>query len=157
MPQVLTKEGYAKRKAELDYLKKVKRREISKTIGLAREHGDLKENAEYHAAREEQAMVEAKIRQLESQLAGATILDEESLPDGEVCIGTTVRLEDIDKGLELTYTLVSPVEANFSSGKISTTSPVAKGLMNKKVGEVAEINVPAGIRRYKILEIKKEI
>ena len=126
----------------------IKRRELSKAIGRDREHGDLKENAEYHAAKEEQGMVEAKIRRLETQLAGATFLDDEKLPDGIVCIGAKVRLKDLDRGSELAYTLVSPLEADYKSGKISITSPVASGLIGKKVDGVAEINVPAGIQRY---------
>lgn len=155
MGEMLTREGYQKLKMELDYLKKVKRKELSKAISEARGHGDLKENAEYHAAKDEQGRTEARIRQIEVQLTGATLLDDENLPDDRVCIGVKVKLKDISKDTEITYTLVSPVEANSTERKISVTSPVAQGLMNKKVGDVVEIKVPAGILRYEILGISR--
>lgn len=148
-------EGLKKLKDELEYLKKVKRRELSKAIGVAREHGDLRENAEYHAAKEEQGRVEAKIRLLESQIAQARLMEHENLPDDIVCIGTTVRLKDLNKNTEITYTLVSQIEADFAAGKISITAPVAKGLLSKKVGDIAEINIPAGQLRYEILSISR--
>lgn len=151
----LTVEGLNKLKDELNYLKEVKKRELSKAIGEAREHGDLRENAEYHAAKEEQGHVETKIRLLESQIAMARLIEEENLPDNIVCIGTRVKLINLDNNLEFFYQLVSPVEANFNSGKISILSPVAKGLLGKKVGDIAEINVPAGLLRYKILHISR--
>ena len=155
MGEVLTREGYKKLKEELDHLKKVKRREVTRAIGEARQHGDISENAEYQSAKEEQGMVEAKIRRLETQLAGATFLDDEKLPDGIVCIGAKVELKDLGRDSELTYTLVSPSEADYDEGRISVTSPVAKGILGKKVGDVVEINVPAGIRRYEILGISR--
>lgn len=155
MGEVLTREGYKRLSEELGYLKKVKRKELAKLIGEARAQGDLSENAEYHAAKEEQGKVEAKIRQLETMLFGAAILDDEILPDDRVCIGSKVRLKDLNKDTELTYTLVSPLEADYNEGKISISSPVAKGLLAKKVGDVAEINVPAGILRYEILDISR--
>jgi transcription elongation factor GreA len=151
----LSAEGLKKLKDELEYLKKVKRRELSKAIGEAREHGDLKENAEYHAAKEEQGRVEARIRFLESQIAQARVMEDEKLPDDIVCIGTTVKLKDLNKNTQLTYTLVSQVEADFNAGKIAVTAPVAKGLLGKKVGDIAEINIPAGLLRYEILSISR--
>jgi len=152
----LTAEGIKKLKDELEYLKKHKRKELSKAIGEAREHGDLRENAEYHAAKEEQGRVEARIRFLETQLSMARPIEDERLPDNMVCIGTTVRLKDLNKkDLELTYILVSPIEADFESGKISITSPVGKALLGKKVGDITEINVPAGQLRYEILSISR--
>lgn len=151
----LTAEGLKKLKDELSYLKTVKRRELSKAIGEAREHGDLRENAEYHAAKEEQGRNEARIRFLETQIATARLLEGENLPDNIVCIGTKVQLKNIDNNSELTYVIVSPAEANTNSGKISITSPVAKGLLGKKVGNIAEINIPAGLLRYEILNISR--
>lgn len=151
----ISAEGLKKLKDELEYLKKIKRRELSKAIGVAREHGDLKENAEYHAAKEEQGRVEAKIRFLESQIAQARLMESENFPDDIVCIGTTVKLKDLNKNTELTYTLVSQIEADFAAGKISITAPVSKGLLGKKVGDIAEINIPAGQLRYEILSISR--
>lgn len=151
----LSAEGLKKLKDELEYLKKIKRRELSKAIGVAREHGDLKENAEYHAAKEEQGRVEAKIRLLESQIAQSRLMENENLPDDIVCIGITVKLKDLDKNTEITYTLVNQVEADFAAGKISITAPVAKGLLGKKVGDIAEVNIPAGQLRYQILSISR--
>jgi transcription elongation factor GreA len=151
----LTKEGLKRLKEELDYLKRVKRRELSKAIGEAREHGDLRENAEYHAAKEEQGRVEAKIRLLESRLAQARLIEDEMIPQDMVCLGARVELKDLNKNRQLVYTLVSQVEADYEAGKISITSPVARGLLGKKVGDVAEINVPAGLLRYKILKISR--
>ncbi|MBU0566899.1 transcription elongation factor GreA [bacterium] len=155
MANLLTKEGYKKLIEELEHLKKVKRRELSKAIGVARELGDLKENAEYHSAKEEQGRVEAKIRQLETTLAGSTILEHERLPDDQVCIGIKVKLKDLNNNSELTYTVVSPPEADYAAGKISIISPVAKGLLGKKVGDKAEIRVPAGMLRYEILDMER--
>jgi len=155
MANLLTKEGYKKLSEELEHLKKVKRRDLSKAIGLARELGDLKENAEYHSAKEEQGRVEAKIRQLETTLAGSNILEHEKLPDDQVCIGIKVKLKNLNDSSEITYTLVSPAEANYEAGKISIISPVAKGLLGKKVGDKAEIRVPAGMLRYEILDMER--
>ncbi|MBU1487154.1 transcription elongation factor GreA [bacterium] len=155
MANLLTKEGYKKLSEELEHLKKVKRRDLSKAIGLARELGDLKENAEYHSAKEEQGRVEAKIRQLETTLADSNILEHEKLPDDQVCIGIKVKLKNLNDSSEITYTLVSPAEANYEAGKISIISPVAKGLLGKKVGDKAEIRVPAGMLRYEILDMER--
>jgi transcription elongation factor GreA len=155
MAEVLTKEGYKKLKEELDYLKKVKRRELSKAIGRARELGDLRENAEYQEAKIEQGRVEARIKYLETKLSGARFLEEERLPEDMVCVGAKVRLKDLDKGAELTYTLVSSLEADYDENRISVTSPVGRGLLGKKKGDVAEIRIPAGILRYEVLEIER--
>ncbi len=152
----MTRETIDKLRDELEYLRTKKRREISKAIGAARELGDLKENAEYHAAREEQGFVEARIKVLEDKLSRATVLDKEALPDNTVCIGVKVVLKDVDKGTEIAYTLVDTVEANFAERKIATTTPIAQGLMGKKVGDIAEIRVPIGIIRYEIIGIVRE-
>ncbi|MDI6786715.1 MAG: transcription elongation factor GreA [bacterium] len=151
----LTAEGLKKLTDDLNYLKTVKKRELSKAIGEAREYGDLKENAEYHAAKEEQGRIEAKIRLLESQIAMARLIEEENLPTDMICIGAKVELKNLDNNSEITYRLVSPIEANSNFGRISITSPVAKGLLGKKVGDIAKINIPAGLLHYEILNISR--
>jgi transcription elongation factor GreA len=151
----LTRQGYEKLREELESLKTVRRRELSKEIEKARAHGDLSENAEYDAAKEAQALNEKRIAELEEKLARARILDDENIPKDEVLIGATVKLKDLDSKDVLEYTLVSEVEADFSQGKISITSPVGKGLLGHKENETVEIKIPAGILRYKILKISR--
>ncbi|MBU0899914.1 transcription elongation factor GreA [bacterium] len=151
----LTTEGLNKLKEELNYLKNVRRGELSKAIGEARDLGDLRENAEYQSAKEEQGRTEAKIRFLEEKISRAKLVENEKFPTDTICIGSKVKLEDLDKNLEQIYTLVSPLETDFNSGKISIKSPVAKGLLGKKVSEVVEINIPAGQLHYKILDISR--
>lgn len=151
----LTKEGYKKLLEELEYLKKIKRRELSKAVGEARAHGDISENAEYDAAKEAQALNEKRIAELEAKLSRCRILDDENIPKDEILIGATVRLKDLDSGEEFEYTLVSEVEANYAEGKISITSPVGQGLLGHKENEIVEIKIPAGTLRYKILKISR--
>jgi len=151
----LTPEGYEKLRKELEYLKTVKRRELSKAIGEARAHGDISENAEYDAAKEAQGMNEKKISELDAKLASAQILDNAAMSSDEVLIGATVKLKDIDSGDELEYTIVAEEEANFDENKISIQSPVGTGLLNHKKGDVVEIQVPRGILKYKILKISR--
>lgn len=151
----LTREGYEKLIEELEYLQTVKRRELSKKIGTARAHGDISENAEYDAAKDAQAFNEMRIAKLEGNLSRVRIIDDEDIPKDEVLIGATVKLMNLDSGGELEYTLVSEVEADYDQGKISVTSPVGKGLCGCKENEVAEITVPAGVLRYKILKISR--
>lgn len=151
----LTPEGHKKLIQDLEHLKTVRRRQISKEIEKARGHGDISENAEYDAAKDAQAQNEQKIAELEFKLAHAQIIDNENISKDEVLIGATVSIQDTDTGEELQYTLVSEMEADYSQGKISISSPVGKGLMNRKVGEVAEITIPAGILKYKILKISR--
>ena len=151
----LTREGYEKLSAELEHLKTVKRRKLSKAIGEARSHGDIAENAEYDAAKEAQGLNEKKIAELEEKLAHARIIDNEKMSKDEVLIGATVKLKDLDTGEELEYTLVSEAEADYDQGKISTTSPVGKGLLNHKENEAVEIQIPAGMLKYKILKISR--
>lgn len=151
----LTPEGYEKLRKELEYLKTTKRRELSKAIGEARAHGDISENAEYDAAKEAQGLNEKRISELDAKLATAQILDNAAMSNDEVLIGATVKLKDMDSGEELEYTLVAEEEADFAENKISVQSPVGTGLMNHKVGEVAEIEVPRGILKYKILKISR--
>ena len=152
----LTRKGYQKLSEELEHLKTVKRRQLSKAIGEARAHGDISENAEYDAAKEAQGLNEKRIAELEAKLAGARIIDDEGLSTDEVLIGATVKLKDLDTDEELEYTLVSELEANYEEGKISVNSPVAKALLNHKVNETVEVNLPAGTLRYKILSISRE-
>jgi len=149
----LTAEGLENLKKELHQLKYVKRPEVSQKVATARDHGDLKENAEYHAAREELSLVETKVQILQDRIARARIIDETEISTDQVSILTRVQVEDQKTKKKFNYTLVSDDEANFKEGKISIASPVGKGLLGKKVGDAAEISVPAGILKYKILDI----
>jgi transcription elongation factor GreA len=151
----LSRDGYDKLVKELEHLKSVKRRQLSKAVGEARGHGDLTENAEYDAAKEAQALNEKRIAELERKLAASQIIDEESMSTDEVLIGATVKLKDIKSGKELTYTLVAEEEADYAQGKISISSPVGGGLLGHREGEVVEINVPAGALKYQILKISR--
>jgi transcription elongation factor GreA len=152
----LTKKGYEKLSEELEYLKTVRRREISKAIGTAREHGDLSENAEYDAAKDAQGHNEKRISELEEKLSRVRIIEDQDIPHGEVLIGATVKLKDLDNGEELEYTLVSEEESDYEQNKISITSPVGMGLLSHKENEEVDIKVPAGTLRYKILKISRE-
>lgn len=147
----LTAEGHAKLQAELAELMGPKRRAITQAIQVAREHGDLSENAEYDAAKEEQAKLELRIHQLQDQLAKAQIIDKAHIPEGKISVGQRVVLQDLNTQDQLVYFLVSPQEADFEQGRISVASPVGKGLVGKRVGEEIEIRIPAGIRRYRVL------
>ena len=151
----LTREGYEKLRRELERLKTVRRRELSKAIGEARLHGDISENAEYDAAKEAQGLNEKKIAELEEKLGSAQIVDDASIPKDAALIGATVKLKDISSGEELEYTLVSEPEANYAQGKISISSPVGKSLLNHKKNDTVEIRVPAGVLKYKILKISR--
>ena len=149
----LTAEGYKKLKDELDHMRSVERPAASAAIAEARDKGDLSENAEYDAAREAQGMLEMKIAQLEATLANARIIDETDINTDEVQILTKVRVQNLKTGQEKVYQLVTEGEANILEGKIATTTPIAKGLLGKKVGDTAEVVVPAGKLEFKILEI----
>jgi len=151
----LTRAGYEKRKKDLEFLKTVRRRELSRAIGIARAHGDISENAEYDAAKDAQAFNEKRINELEMKLIRAQILDDSKIPKDKALIGAAVKLKDLDSGEEIEYTLVSELEADFSLGKISITSPVGKGLLGHKKNAIVEIKVPAGILKYKILKISR--
>jgi transcription elongation factor GreA len=152
----LTKKGYHKLVEKLEYLKTVKRREISKAIGVARAHGDISENADYDAAKDAQGLNEKRIVELEAKLAGARIIEDEGMASDEVLIGATVKIRDLDTEEEFEYTLVAEVEADYSQGKISISSPVGKGLLNHKENQIVEISIPAGILKYKILKISRD-
>ena len=151
----LTREGYEKLRKELEFLKTVRRREFSKAIAEARAHGDISENAEYDAAKEAQGLNEKKIAELESKLSHAQMLDDKQMSKDEVLIGATVRLKDLVSGEELEYTLVAEVEADYSQNKISTSSPVGRGLLNHRVNDQVEIKVPVGVLKYKVLKISR--
>ncbi len=152
----LTRDGYNKLHKELEELKGKKRREISKDIAEARAHGDLSENAEYAAAREAQAFNEKRIAELEDILSRAQIIDENMISSDEALIGATVKLEDQSTGEALTYILVSEEESDFDSNKISISSLVGKAILGHKVGDQIEINVPAGVLKYRVIEITRE-
>jgi len=151
----LSPEGYEKLRKELKFLKTVRRRDLSKAIGKAREHGDISENADYDAAKDAQGMNEKRIAGLEEKLSNAQILDDTNMPKDEALVGATVKLKDLNSKEVLQYTLVAELEADFSQGKISVTSPVGSGLLGHKKDEMVEIQVPAGILKYKILKISR--
>ncbi len=149
----ITREGYEKKKAELDHMENVQMIEVAKRIAAARELGDLSENAEYHAAREDQGMLKARIDALKDQLSRAYFVDKATLPTDTVVFGARVRVKDLDLGEEETFQLVGPGEEDYNENKILTTSPIGQGLMGKRIGEVAEIPVPAGKVRFEVVEI----
>lgn len=148
-----TKQGLQNLKDELNHLKNVERPNITKEIAEARDKGDLSENAEYDAAKEAQGMLEAKIVKLETQLSQARVLDESELDTSSVHLLTKVTIKNIENDAELTYAIVPESEADLMSKKISVESPIAKGLLGKKVGEIAEIEVPTGIMKFEIIDI----
>ena len=151
----LSRKGYEDLKKELAYLKNEKRPSVSKKIELAREHGDLKENAEYHAAREEQGLTEARISELSDKLARVQTIDDQDISTDAVYVGATVTLLDKDMDTEIVYMLVSEDEANFAEGKISISSPVGKALLGNRVGDFVEIKVPIRMIVYEILKIER--
>jgi transcription elongation factor GreA len=153
--EYLTKDGLQKLKDELHECKFKKRPVVSQKVATAREHGDLKENAEYHAAREELSMLETKIQILQDRISRARIIDTAEIPDDKVYLLTSVVLKDHDFDEIIEYQLVSPSEADVTKNKISTTSPIGKALMGKTKGEKVDITVPAGVLHYEILDIKK--
>ena len=152
----MTRSGYEKIKAELDHMENELMPEIEKRIAEARAEGDLKENAEYHGARESQGMLQAKINLLKSKLQRADIVDTSKLPKDEVVFGCTVKVKDLDFGDTEEFTLVGEGDEDFDEGKINVASPLGQGLVGKKVGEKAEVEVPAGVNRFEIMEIRFE-
>lgn len=149
----MTKEGYDRKMEELTYLESVKRPEISRAIAEARDKGDLSENAEYDAAKEAQGMLEMKIAQLKELVASARIIDESKLNTDEVQMLTRVRIRNVDNDRESEYTIVADSEADMKAKKIGMSTPLASGLMGHKKGETVEVNVPAGLMKYEILDI----
>ena len=152
----MTRTGYEKIKAEVEHLDSVEMPAIARRIAEARSEGDLSENAEYHGARESQGMLQAKINLLRDKLARAAIVDASKFPKGEVAFGSTVVVKDLDFGDEETFQLVGGGEEDYDAGKILVTSPLAQGLLGKKVGDTAEIPVPKGKMRFEILSISHE-
>jgi len=150
-----TKEGLEALKAELHELKAHERPRISQQIAEARDKGDLSENAEYDAAKEAQGMLEAKIARLENTLANARLIDDSQIDNSKVYILSTVKLRNLKNQAEVTYTLVAEKEANLAQRRISVDSPIGKGLLGKGVGDVAEVQVPAGLIPFEILEITR--
>ncbi|MBK7226408.1 MAG: transcription elongation factor GreA [Saprospiraceae bacterium] len=149
----LTQEGYDKIKGEIDYLKTTARQEAAKAIAEAREKGDLSENAEYHAAKDAQGMLEMKINELEKKIINVRILDQSNIDTSRVSMMTFVRLKNHKMNKELTYQIVGEAEADIKAGKISVTSPIGAGLLGKVLGENAKIITPAGEMILEILEI----
>lgn len=150
----MTPQGHAALEAELKQLKTVERPRITAAIAEAREHGDLKENAEYHAAREQQGLSEARIRDIEAKLGGAQVIDPTTLPkDGRVVFGVTVVIEDVETAEQKRYQIVGEDEADVKVGKISVGSPIAKGLIGKSQGDEAKIQTPSGLAEYEIIEV----
>ncbi|MET0339689.1 MAG: transcription elongation factor GreA [Polyangiales bacterium] len=151
----MTPEGHAALVAELKHLK-VERPKISEEIGTAAQHGDLKENAEYHAAREKQSHIEGRIMDIEDQLARAEVIDTTKLSGERVKFGAYVTLFDIDTDRELSYRIVGPSEASTDKGTISVTSPVAKAIIGRTVGDEVQVHAPGGVKRYEISEVRWE-
>lgn len=153
----MTPQGHASLEAELKQLKTVERPRITTAIAEAREHGDLKENAEYHAAREQQGLCEARIRDIEAKLGGAQVIDPTTLPrEGRVVFGVTVVIENMDTGEEKRYKIVGDDEADFKVNKISVNSPIARGLIGKSEGDDVKIQTPSGVVEFEILEVLYE-
>jgi len=152
--EYMSKEILQKLKDELKDKKFKKRPLVSQKVATAREHGDLKENAEYHAAREELSLLETKILQLEDRISRTRIIDENDLPNDKVYILKTVVLKDLKFNDILEYTVVSAAEANFEENKISSISPIGKALLGRKIGDQVDVQAPAGVLKYEILEIK---
>lgn len=152
---VMTYEGVKKLENELEYLKTVKRKEITEKIKVALGYGDLSENSEYDEAKNEQAFTEGRIIQLENMLKNAEVVDEAEVPSDVVSVGSRVKVKDYDFDEEVIYTIVGSAEADPMEFKISNESPVGSGLIGKKVGEIVEISVPDGVSKYEILEISR--
>ena len=152
----MTRVGYNKLRDELAQKEDVEMPAITQRVADARAEGDLKENAEYHGARESQGMLQAKINELKDKLSRGHIVDTSNLPKDEVRFAATVVVKDLDFGDEEVFVLVGAGEEDYDEGRINVTSPLAQGLLGKKVGDTAEIQVPAGLNRFKILELRFE-
>ena len=150
-----TEEGLKKLRGELNTLRDIERPKISNAIAEARDKGDLSENAEYDAAKEAQGMLEMKISKLEETLAGARLIDESQLDISKVLVLSKVKIKNESNGMEMDYMIVADGEADLASGKISINSPIGKGLLGKSIGDIAEINVPNGTLKFKVLKISR--
>jgi transcription elongation factor GreA len=149
----MTREGYEKLKADLDRMQNFEMIEVAKRIATARDFGDLSENAEYHAAREDQGMLQARVDSLKDKLSRAYIVEKNTQSVDMVVFGASVRVRDLDLDEEETYQLVGPGDEDYDLNKILTTSPIGQGLLGKKCGEIAEIRVPRGMLRYEVLHL----
>jgi len=153
----MTREGYDKLKADLDRYRGIDMIAITQRVATARELGDLSENAEYHAAREDQGLLQARINELADRLGRAVIIDLANMPKGVVVFGSSVKVMDVDSKDEETFSLVGPGQDDPDLGRILTTSPIGQGLLGKKKGDVAEIAVPNGTLKFKVLEIEAAV
>ena len=151
----MTKEGYDKKMAELVHLENVERPEVVRAIAEARDKGDLSENAEYDAAKERQGMLEAKIAELKNLVATARIIDESKLTTDEVQLLNKVTIKNTKNGMKMTYTIVTETESNLREGKIAISTPIARGLLGHKVGDIVEVNVPAGKMNFELIKIER--
>jgi len=153
----LTVKGAEKLRAELQQLKSVERPKVITAIAEARSHGDLSENAEYEAAKERQGFVEGRIKEIDSKLANAQIIDPKLLDaDGRCVFGATLDLEDQDSGTQVCYQIVGEDEADIKAGKISVNSPIARALIGKFAGDIAQVQAPGGLREYEVLDVRYE-
>tara|TARA_B100000575_G_C23089646_1_gene628170 strand:- start:725 stop:1201 length:477 start_codon:yes stop_codon:yes gene_type:complete len=150
----MTKDGLEKLKSELENLKNYERPRIIKAIAEARDHGDLSENAEYHAAREKQSFIEGKITELESKVGRAEVIDTSSLDNSKVAFGATVEITDISSDQKFSYTIVGADEADIENNLISISAPLCKAMINKNVDDIIEVSTPNGIKEYQINSIK---
>ena len=150
-----TPEGLQKLKEELAHLEQVERPRVSQEIAEARDKGDLSENAEYHAAKEEQSLLETKIAKLKNVVANARLLDESQLDTSKILIHSIVKIKNTANGMEFTYTLVADSESDVRNGKLSVSSPIGKGLLGKAVGDITEIKAPAGVMKFEVVEISR--
>jgi transcription elongation factor GreA len=150
-----TEAGLKKLQDELNHLKTIERPSISKQIAEARDKGDLSENAEYDAAKDAQGLLELKISKLEELLSTARIIDESKIDTSKVSVLSKVRIKNVSNKAEMSYTLVAETEADLKSGKISVTSPIGKGLLGRKAGEIVDIEVPNGVLKFEIIEISR--
>ena len=153
---VMTYEGVKKLENELEYLKTVKRKEVTEKIKVALGYGDLSENSEYDEAKNEQAFTEGRILQIENMLKNASVVDESEIPAGTVAVGATVKVKDYDFDEVVEYTIVGSAEADPMNFKISNESPVGKALIGKKIGDIVEATVPDGVSKFEILDIRRE-
>lgn len=149
----ITPDGAARLRDELHQLKSVERPAVIQAIGTAREHGDLSENAEYHAARERQSFIEGRIKEIEDKLARAEVIDPSKLAGDRVAFGATVKVANADTGEEVTYRILGADESDLAKGSISVTSPLARSLIGKQVGDEVRVRMPGGDRTYEVLEI----
>lgn len=149
----ITPEGAAKLREELGQLKSVERPAVIQAIAVAREHGDLSENAEYHAAREKQSFIEGRIKEIENKLALAEVIDPSKLAGDKVAFGATVKLSNGETGEEVTYRILGADESDLAKGSISITSPLARSLIGKEVGDEVKVRMPGGERTYEVLDI----